>query len=325
MATERDDEITREQPACRPGAQPGWGDRILVPMDGSPEAVQALPVARAMARLLGATVHIVHATEIAIPTEEMPHWLSLEQEDLAGVVVDKVSGPPNEAILRLQHDAKLSPIVISTRGRGTPSERAIGPVAAEVIQRAPGPVLLVWPEISSRLSQPDENVRRIVLPLDGTPSTAFAIAPAIDLAQRSRAELYLLYVAVMGKQRPLEPGTLTPPRYLDQPQYEWPDWATELLERLWQVSGCKPARIPVRISMVSGEPVEEISRFASEHQADLIAFAWRGRFIRGGPAFVASGLRQAGCPALVLHAPSRIVVTEERGRRPRGRERRRAA
>jgi nucleotide-binding universal stress UspA family protein len=311
--------------SCSPDAQPGWGDRILVPMDGSEEAAQALPVARGIAGILGATVHIVHASQTPVPLEEMANLLGLKRDELAGVVIDRIGGLPDEALIRVQHDSHLSPIVLSARGRGTPVEQSIGPVAAEVIQHATGPVLLVWPEHDVRIGRPGVGVRRIILPLDGTPSTAFAIGPAIDLAQKSRAELFLLYVAVTGKQRPQEPGTLTPPRYLDQPQYEWPSWATELLERLWQASGCKPARIPVRIAMVSGEPTEEIARFATEHQSDLIAFAWQGRFIRGGPWHVANRLREAGCPVLFLHALPKVALGQQRARPPKGRERRQAA
>jgi len=311
--------------ASQPGTVPEWGDRVIVPLDGSPEAAEALPLAKAVASLLGATVHIVHVSETALPPTDMARQLSLDPDELQGVVIDRVIGKPAEVIVALQQDNRLSPIVVSARGRGTPPEQPIGPVATHLIESSRGPVLLVWPEHPPRPTQAVGLWRRILLPLDGTPSTSFAIAPAIDLAQRCRAELYILYVAALGKQRPPEAGTLTPPKYLDQPQYEWPDWAAELLQRLWQVTGLTPSKIPVRMSMASGEPIQEIARFAVQHQIDLIAFAWNGRFIRGGPLAVTSGLREAGCPSLILHAPSRAAAGAEKPSQAKGRERRRAA
>lgn len=310
--------------ACEPGMVPQWGDKVLVPLDGSGESAAVLPLARAVARLVEATVHIVHAGETLVPPAEMARYLGLRPADMDGAVIDRVAGSPAEVIVRLQQDNRLSPVVLSARGRGTPPEEAIGPVAANVVQNSRGPVVLVWPEHPERPASGDRPWRRILLPLDGTPSTSFAIAPAVDLAERSMAELILLYIAVTGRQRPPERGTLTPPKYIDQPQHEWPDWATELMERVWQVSGCQPTRIPVRISMASGEPMAEIAGFAAQQQVDLIAFAWHGRFIRGGPIYVASGLREAGCPVLFLHAPARVQAAE-RPSRPRRRERRQAA
>ena len=69
---------------------------------------------------------------------------------------------------------------------------------------APCPVVLV-PSIRGRHPW---ALRQLVLPHDGTPTSAAAIAPTADLASRAGAELVVLHVATPGAERPTEPGTL---------------------------------------------------------------------------------------------------------------------
>jgi hypothetical protein len=74
--------------------------------------------------------------------------------------------------------------------------------------------------------------------------------------------------------------------------------------------------------MASGEPLEEIAGFASLNHIDLIAFAWQGRFIRGGAPTVTSALQNAGRPVLFLRLPPAAEQAESTG--PSLEERRRA-
>ena len=148
---------------------------------------------------------------------------------------------------------------------------AFGSVLDEVLLNAPCPVVLV-PSIPSRGPW---VLRQLVLPHDGTPTSAAAIAPTADLASRAGAELVVLHIATPSDERPAQFGTFVVPRYLDQPQHEWPTWSREFLERVRGL--CYPASIPnIRLVLVHGEAGAAIREFARHNASDLIALAWRG-------------------------------------------------
>ena len=64
-----------------PGGRPGIGTRVLVPLDGTAFAEQALPVARLVARLAGGTLVLAHVVESSAPVVDMTGAAS-------GVIVD---------------------------------------------------------------------------------------------------------------------------------------------------------------------------------------------------------------------------------------------
>jgi nucleotide-binding universal stress UspA family protein len=111
-------------------------------------------------------------------------------------------------------------------------------------------------------------LHRLLVPHDGTPTSAATIGPATDLALKAEAELIVLHVATPGAETPTEPGTLISPRYIDQPQHEWPAWAQEFLARLCAVGGPKGGT-EMRLAVAQGEAGAAIVDFA--RQSDLSA------------------------------------------------------
>jgi nucleotide-binding universal stress UspA family protein len=184
---------------------------------------------------------------------------------------------------------------MSTRTNLDSAEGELGSVAGAVVRQAPCPVVLVRPELGLRAW----SLRRIVVPHDGTPTTAAAIEPASNLAGRSGAEFDILHVAAPDTAQPAEPGTLTAPRYLDQPQHEWPAWAREFLARTRSLCHC-PSVVQTRLDLRTGEPGAEIVRFATEHQGDLIVLAWRGYLDAERATTLREVIRAAPCPTLIL-------------------------
>ena len=104
------------------------------------------------------------------------------------------------------------------------SERAKMPgrTAMQVLHDSPCPVVLVPPERGAT----SWHLEHVLVPHDGTPSTSAALQPAAELAERGHAELLVVHVTD-SRAAPAEPGSLTTPRYVDQPQHEWPAWTTE--------------------------------------------------------------------------------------------------
>jgi nucleotide-binding universal stress UspA family protein len=281
---------------------------IHVPLDGSLEAKKALPFAAEIARLTGAAIHIVYVSRSPIPLEDVPVHLHLKPEEILGASIDLRTGNPVEAILQASAEYNGILIAMTTHGGGSPPE-PVGIVAAGVVRKASCPVLMIRPEARPRLP-----IRRVLLPLDGTPSAAQAIIPAVDLAHLAGADLIVLHVAPRKGGIPLEPGTMTTPRYVDQPQHEWPSWASEFMERFASHLVQSPYTVPTELFLTHGQPGSEILLFAYEKDIDLIVLERRGNIDRKHANLMTAVLRRAPCPVLLLHKEIRpfVFATERR-------------
>lgn len=268
---------------------------VLVPLDGSLHALAALPVARAMAELEGATLHLAHVGEPRLPPGELLQRLGLTRDDLWGAVISQVTGPPAEGILRLARELRSCLIAMCTHTGMEKPYGELGSVAEGVLRHAPCPLVLVQPERGLR----PWALREVLLPHDGTPATAAAIHPALDLVDRAGARLTVLHVATLGARTAVEAGALGVPRYVDQPQHEWPAWAQEFLDRVRGL-GHAPEGIPIRLLVAPGAPGEQIVRCARERGSDLIVLAWHGSLAPARAATLKRVIRDAPCPALVL-------------------------
>lgn len=272
----------------------GQSPTVVVPLDGSRNALVALPVARSLVATLGVTLHVVHVGEPVLPPSKLLHELGLTDKDLHGTVIDQTDGLPAEGITRIAQQWDCGFIVMSTHTGATMTHGELGPVAEGVLRLAPCPVILARPE---RDLSP-WALRRILVPHDGTPTTAAALGPAGYLAQKSGAELLVLHVAATVNGRPVEPGTFAGPAYMDQPQHEWPAWAEEFLERLGGL-GKGPSSVKMRLFLAKGEPSREIIRFGEEHDVDLIVLGWRGFMEAERAAVIKTVIRSTLRPVLI--------------------------
>ncbi len=245
------------------------GATLLVPLDGSAEAAAALPVAKALAAAEGATVSILHVTTERLESQALVDRLHLTREQLDGTVLDQCGGEPAAGIVRRAHELGSRLVVMASRREPVAGRGALGSVTREVLRQAPCPIVIVPPE----RAVDSWSLRQILLPHDGIPTTAAAIARAADLAQKAQAELAVLHIASPTAAPPGEPGALMAPQYLDQPQHEWPSWAREFMDRVVALGGPLPA-VRMRLFFACGEPADAIVEFAAEHHSDLVVIAW---------------------------------------------------
>jgi nucleotide-binding universal stress UspA family protein len=139
--------------------------RILVPLDGSPEAESALPHALVIATGLGASVTLLHAAEAPnrtiLSTLEAIRVLEDEQRAASQYLRDvaqlwaarasavllavQVSGPVARAIVDYAWRVDADVIVMASRRRGAVTRLLEGSVAEAVARAAPCPVLIVPP------------------------------------------------------------------------------------------------------------------------------------------------------------------------------------
>ena len=136
-------------------------ETILVAVDESPAAMQAVECARKLSKLTGATVILVHAypkapeylgepnlsQTIARHIENArkliePLAQSL-QEDGVSTITEILQGPPADAILRVAKARNVDLIVMGARGLGSLGSLLLGSVSQKVMAHATCPVMVV--------------------------------------------------------------------------------------------------------------------------------------------------------------------------------------
>ena len=260
---------------------------ILVALDASERAPAAMPVAKVLAGIEQAALRIVRVAERS-------EQLGSEAPMLDGFTVDARIGDPAAEILHVAEEMKPLLIVMST-STAPDREKMLVSTATKVLRNAPYPVVLVP---SERGSTP-WHLQHVLVPHDGTPTTSAALRPAAELAERAGAELLVAHVTDISAA-PAEPGSLTTPLYVDQPQHEWPAWTSEFLERLACI--CPLGHLHARIFLANGNPVVEIVRLAKKQTTDLMVLAWRREWEAPRAATLKGILREAHCPVMVVRA-----------------------
>ncbi len=261
-------------------------DTILVPLDGSDLAENALRYARKIAAandsrlvlmrasktteavvdLLGQlTSPVITAEQLKGSAEQYLDFVAMTQAH-SNTVTYVHAGNPASVILDCEQAECADLIVMSTHGRSGVGRWALGSVAEKVLQKAQVPVLLV------RDRRP---IKRILVPLDGSPHAEAVLRHAVQLAEVFEAELTLLRVA----KRDVAPvsarqvATLLndaikaiPPAVIE------PDQDERYLEITAQ--NRIPEEIPVTFLERTGDAAETILQIAKEH--DLIAMSTHG-------------------------------------------------
>jgi nucleotide-binding universal stress UspA family protein len=276
--------------------------KVLVALDGSPAAATALPLARVVARQLGARLEALHVTDDAARAAELLPQLQRDLEATEPIHLRAPVHDPAAGILEAAAASDVVLLVLTTHGRAVEPGRHLGRVAEAVLAATSRPTLVVRPEAVA--GEGARELRRLLLPLDGTPTTAAALRPVIELACQLGATIDLLYVAAPHQAAAAEPGSIGAPRYVDQPQHEWPQWAQEVIERLCTCLAECPAGVPVRMHLAQGEIGDEIARFAATHGADAIVLVRRSHLEAGRARVLRAVLDHTPCPVLLVGAPA---------------------
>jgi nucleotide-binding universal stress UspA family protein len=182
--------------------------RIVVPLDGSVLAEQALAYAVEIsiptgARLLLLRAVYTHTLAGVDPRERKEGAIIEATEYLEHVAVALGErgytcqtvvpyGHPAECIVEEARLASADLIVMTTHGRTGPGRMLFGSVAQEVVSRSTVPVLVTrgWLPTQRRPCLPDRPV--VIVPLDGSEFAETAIQPAITLTEDLGGDLLLL-------------------------------------------------------------------------------------------------------------------------------------
>jgi len=160
--------------------------KIIVPLDESPLAEHAIPIAAQIARASGGTILLVRVVTLALTSQLQSHELSLtpaeivdaeysraetylwdiaHSDEMHGIEVKTEVGmrhDPAEGILALAQANHADLIVMGSHGMTGALRWKLGSVSRKVSHHSPIPILLV------RSDTQVSTLRRILVPLDGS-------------------------------------------------------------------------------------------------------------------------------------------------------------
>ncbi|HEU5041840.1 MAG TPA: universal stress protein [Gemmatimonadales bacterium] len=290
---------------------------ILVPLDGSIMAEQAVLPAGDIARRVGASLLLAVAHPWG-PPEDAPFAGTGADEALRhteheyldrirarvetfGVPAEVVllEGDPVAALGALVAERRVDLVVGSTHGRGALARVLRGGVAIRIAHGISCPALLLKP-LRESSAVPDANgFTRILVPLDGSRAAETSLEPALALAAARHAVLLLLRVLSPGRE---DGGTLAD-RRLDATRYL--NWVAGRLEQ-------RGVRVETRV-VTRRAAGPGIVNLAGRWGADLLAITTRERgegerLVLGSVADLA--VERAPMPVLVCHATVRQTAEE---------------
>lgn len=199
-------------------------ERILVPLDGSPGAERAIPVAACLARsargslvflqvvpplpVLGEVCDEARGPISDVKREEraltgaagyLTEAIAAHARDLSGVssemdVAFGLTSPTLTSTARLEH---VDLVVMCSHHEAGVGQWGIESIAQQTMRHSPVPLLILH-ERGETLPADAARALRVIVPLDGSLSAETALEPAIQLiSQLTRSEhdeLYLLHV-----------------------------------------------------------------------------------------------------------------------------------
>lgn len=297
---------------------------IMVPVDGSPFAEQALPFALALARRTEGSLQLVTVRASLRVDSRAERAEQQYVEELASQLEPQLPGrvethvltdeygplhypPPAprsvaEVLAKHARDENVDTIVMSTHGYGGVRRAWLGSVADALIRIAHRPVLLVRPkdEAFGTAAEADRGFNHILVPLDGSRLAEQALDPAVRIGSAFGARYTVVRVVsplawqVADEHGPDEPA---PPLSRRAAQ----EYIDGVVERL----GGRGLEVTGRL-IDAMSPGPAIIDHAAEHAADLIVVTTRGagtvqRLLLGSTTDKI--VRGVDVPVLVVSAP----------------------
>jgi nucleotide-binding universal stress UspA family protein len=272
---------------------------VVVPLDESPAAEQALPFAVELARRRSADVLLVSAVELPVEFttwmgagapaagDELDALTSTRATYLAGVAA-KLSGArvsqrvllggASAAIVETLESLDDPLLAMTSHGRTGAGRLLLGSVASRVVHAARCPVLLTR-VCAERAHEPVQAAfNRVLVPLDGSSFSEAAVEAALATVGQGVTELRLLRVvevpalpvaSLAGANVPLDYGLVA--EYVSATRDEAAQYVQALSARL--AAAGQPASWEVR----EGQVASEINAAAQAWGADTVAMATHGR------------------------------------------------
>jgi nucleotide-binding universal stress UspA family protein len=284
------------------------GGRIVVGVDGSPEAAAALAWALDMAEPRHATVDTVHAFWCPSDSELLISGLTEQQHKASDVLRSAVepaaAAHPGLCIQQQVIEGSPAPVlidacvgadllVVGSRGRGGFAGLLLGSVSQQCVHYAPCPIAVVRPA-PSRTSAGGAPYT-VVVGVDGSPGSRSALRWAVAEAGAHHGRVRAIWAWTPHASRELEGLGAVDDEKLQ----------AALQERLGAaVAGVDTGDFPFDTELVEGDPRRILVDAA--HDADLLVVGSHGR---GGISGMLLGSVSSFC---LHHATVPVVVLRDR-------------
>jgi nucleotide-binding universal stress UspA family protein len=310
--------------------------KILVPIDGSPVAEQAIPVAISLARASRASldfirvhrpltmlgVHRGEEVDRAAWAAEARYIDGIASETHATVDVpvsfSAPKGAPVELICARATDVGADLIVMTSHGRTGFSRAWLGSVADGVVRHSHVPVLMLRATQAGLRRPPAPTaLRRILVPLDGSAFAREALQPGVALAQVEGGMLLLLRVVQPVPLTVMDTGDGSAPVAHDEEATELLEYEArrELAAVVRDLAAVGFTAVETHVTVEPGV-ANAVLEFATRQNVDAIAMSTHGRGAsRLLVGSVADRVRRGSMLPILLQrpvaCPTRLVSEEE--------------
>jgi nucleotide-binding universal stress UspA family protein len=245
--------------------------RILVPVDGSPEASAALPYAAALATP-GTEIVLLTVVPSATDADAARAGLETAAQRLrvAGQTVrtEVATGNPARRIVDIAAELRAEMIVMASHGRGAIGRLIYGSVADRVGRESPVPVMVVR---TKQLAPGPVGISRLVVPLDGSSRAESALPVATTISQRLGTPVSLVRVVDPADAMPPAVGVdeAIPFEIYDEAEKELEQEARRYLEM--RAQKLREQGLPMTTSVLVGSPARSIEE--ATHVGDVLVLS----------------------------------------------------
>jgi nucleotide-binding universal stress UspA family protein len=297
--------------------------KLLVPLDRSSLAEQAIGQAVAIARASGASIDLVLVHQVIAFdgfnnaswndkqwVDERAYLASIADELAVAAAVPVTSTVPEgdavDHICRRAWEIDADLIVMTSHGRTGLSRAWFGSVADGVLRHSAIPVFMLRPVEGETGRTASRNLfRHLLVPFDGSVLAADILKPAATLAKCADARVSLLRVVQpipLPTYDPAMPFAYPSPAHDEQETNRIAAEATQQLAAFARQLGDEGVGAVEAHVVVADHVAQSILDFAQDHHADAIAMSTHGR----GASRVLMGsvadkvVRASGLPVLLL-------------------------
>jgi nucleotide-binding universal stress UspA family protein len=295
---------------------------IIVPIDFSKMSVQAIQIARQLARRFGASIHLAHvrqfnyAADFMAPVPPMvPFSIMLYEQNgeqialkelkkvasecgVSSASCDVLSGaPPFDEICRLGRTVPADLVVMPTHGRTGLKHVFLGSTAERIVQHSPCPVLVTRGSALQANNGSRFRIKTILVPVDFSNCSREGLRYAIAFANEFGAKIILLHTTYLGYVYSSEGTAL-----YDIPALQKAA-CRNVEHHMRDLAGTVNfGRVKFDIVVTEGSPVPDICAFAQSGDVDLIITPTHG-FTGVKHVLIGSIAEQ-----VVRHAPCSVLV-----------------
>jgi nucleotide-binding universal stress UspA family protein len=210
------------------------------------------------------------------------------------VEVNLRSGRPAQEILEAIEQVRPRLLVMSTHGRSGITRWYYGSVASRIAHEAPVATLLIGPKVPQDARA--GVVRRVLVPLDGSPLAEAALPFANEIAKSSGAEVLLVQVVWWANQTFMLD---VPAGTIDQIHGQLVESAKSALARAAKQLSLDR---PVKTEVLRGPPAQTLIDFVANEAIDLVVMAshCRAGVSRAALGSLADRMLQSVAPVLLV-------------------------